>query len=253
VPGQDQQQHQASGNHVQPLPFIPQPQFSGFFPMPPMLAMPAIPTIPPLMPIPAYPPPLISIPSMFPTTALQNTTTPFNQSSTTTSFPGGQTIQQTSSHSGQQGNTTFQYSSSSTSMSFDPGVQLPPTLQPGLPAVTYSTRFVTPAPPPLLQQQTLLQPQNHHQQQPTQQSIPHHHQELPMRSRDPDPVQHTPMPAAAPAAVPPETLFNPVMEDVVDQEPQNPRLAETFRRQLESDEATYFSPVPGRADRKVQR
>jgi hypothetical protein len=61
------------------------------------------------------------------------------------------------------------------------------------------------------------------------------------------------MPAAATAAVPPATLFNPVMEDVVDQEPQNPRLAETFRRQLESDEATYFSPVPGRADRKVQR
>jgi len=43
-------------------------------------------------------------------------------------------------------------------------------------------------------------------------------------------------------------------ETAIDQKPQNRRLAETFRHQLEeADEATYFSPVPGRADRKVKK
>jgi hypothetical protein len=126
-------------------------------------------------------------------------------------------------------------------------------IQPGFPAVTYSAQSV--APTPVLQQQTLQQHQHPHQYQ--QQPIPHthppHSHALPMRPRDHNPLQDTTTPAATIAAVQSEPLFNPVMEEVVDQEPQNPRLAETFRQQLEADEATYFSPIPGMADRRVER
>ena len=252
VPQHDQQQQQPFTYHTQPLSFNSNPPFNGFFPVPPMPAMPAMPTIIPLIPNQAYPIPPTIVPSMFPMIALQNAATPMKQSSTTTAFPGGQSIQQTSSYAGQQGNTTFQYSSSSTSMSFNhPGLQFPPTMQHGFPAVAQPTYFMTPT-PLLQQQQTLLQPQNHHQQQPPpppRQPLPLHHQKLPMRPRDPNPIQHT----ATPTTAQPEPLFNPALEEVVDQEPQNPRLAETFRRQLEADEATYFSTVPGRADRRVER
>jgi hypothetical protein len=230
----NQHQQQPFANHAHPLPF------NGFFSMPPM---PAMPTIPPIIPNPPYPLPPTSVPAMFPTTALPNTSTPINQSSVTTIFPGGQSTQQASSYSGQQGTTTFQYNSSSTSMRLDPGAQFPSTMQPVFPAVAHST------PALVLQQQTLLQ----HQQQPTTRALPLHPQEPPKRPRDHNPAQqHTPA-LAATTAVPPETLLNPAMEEVVDKEPQDPRLAETFRRQLEADEATYFSPVPGRADRRVQR
>jgi hypothetical protein len=251
VPQHDQhnEQQQSFTYHTQPLSFSAHPPFNGFFPMPPM---PTRPTIPPLMPIPAYLIPPTSVPSMFPTTALQNAATPINQSSTTMAFPGGQSTRQTSSYSGQQGNTTFQYSSSNTSMSFNhPSLQFPPTMQHVFPAVAHPTHFMTPA--PALQQQTLLhQPQPHHQhrQQPTRQSLPLHTHDLPiMRPRDHNPIQRT----ATPTVIQPDPLFNPILEEVVDQEPQNPRLAERFRQQLEADEATYFSPVPGRADRRVER
>jgi hypothetical protein len=253
VPQHDQQQQQQQQQpfiyHTQPLSFNSNPPFNGFFPMPPMLAIPAMPTIIPLISSSGYSQPPTSAPSMFPTTALQNAATPMNQSSTTTNFPGGQSTQQTSSYSGQQGSTTFQYSSSSTSTSFGSGVQFPSTIQPVFPAVAHPTHCMTPA--PVLQQQTLLQqPHNHHQQQPPPQPLPLHTHDLPiMRPRDPNPIQHT----ATPTTAQPDPLFNPILEEVVDQEPQNPRLAETFRRQLEADEATYFSPVPGRADRRVGR
>jgi hypothetical protein len=245
-----QQQQQPFAYRTQPLSSNSHPPFNGFFPMP---AMPAMPTITPLIPNPAYPIPPTSVPFMFPTTALQNAATPINQSSTTTNFPGGQSTQQTSSYSGQQGNTTFQYSSSSTSTSFNPSVHFPPTTQHGFPAAAHLTRFMTPA--PLLQQQqqqqTLLQPQHHHHhyQQQQQPPPPPPPIPLPMRPRDHNPTQHS----ATLAAVQPESPSNPVTDQVMDQEPQNPRLADTFRRQLEADEATYFSPVPGRADRSVER
>jgi hypothetical protein len=252
---QQQQQQQSFTYLTQPLFFNSHPPFNDFFPMLPMPAMPAMPAIPtiiPLIPNQVYPIPPTIVPSMFPTTALQNAATPMNQSSTTTNFPGGQSTQQTSSYAGQQGNTTFQYSSSNTSMSFNhPSLQFPPTMQHVFPAVAHPTHFMTPA--PALQQQTLLhQPQPHHQhrQQPTRQSLPLHTHDLPiMRPRDHNPIQRT----ATPTVIQPDPLFNPILEEVVDQEPQNPRLAERFRQQLEADEATYFSPVPGRADRRVER
>jgi hypothetical protein len=258
---QQQQQQQPFTYHTQPLSFNSHPPFNGFFPMPTMPVMPAMPAMPTIIPLissSGYSQPPTSVPPMFPTTALQNAATPMNQSSTTTNFPGGQSTQQTSSYSGQQGSTTFQYSSSNTSMSFDhPGLQFPSMIQPVFPAVAHSTPLMTPA--PVLQQQTLLsQPQNHHQHQqqpppPPQQSLPLHAHNLPMRPRDHNPIQHTATPITAAATAQPEPLFNLALEEVVDQEPQNPRLAETFRRQLEADEATYFSPVPGRADRRVGR
>jgi hypothetical protein len=265
VPQHDQQQQQQQQPFTyltQPLSFNSNPPFNGFFPMPTMPvmpAMPAMPTIIPLIPNQAYPIPPTTVPPMFPTTALQNAATPMNQSSTTTNFPGGQSIQQTSSYAGQQGNTTFQYSSSSTSTtSFDPSVQFPSTMQPVFPAIAHPTHFMTPA--PVLQQQTLLhQPQPHHQHQqqppspPPQQSLPLHTHNLPMRPRDHSTTQQTVTPITTTAAVQPDPLFNPALEEVVDQEPQNPRLTETFRRQLDADEATYSSPVPGRADRRVER
>jgi hypothetical protein len=257
---QHQQQHQQRhqhpfAHHMQPQPFNLHPPFNGFFPIPPI---PAMPKIPPLILNPPYPPPPTSVHSMFPTTSPQHTNTPTNQSSTTSSFPGGQST--TSSYSIQQGNTVFQYSSSNTSMKLEPGAQFSSTMQPGFPAVAQSIHIMPPA--PLLQQQpTLLQHQPHHQyqhqqQQPTTQPLLPQSHELPIRPRDHhSPIQDTATPSATTttAAVQPEPLFNPVMEEVVDQEPQNPRLAETFRQQLEADEATYFSPVPGRADRRVER
>ena len=242
---QHQQQHQHPFvHHMQPQPFNIHPPFNGFFPMP---AMPAMPTIPPLVPNLPYPPPPFGLPAMFPTIASQNVATPVNHSSKTTNFPGDRSTQQTSSYAGQQGATTFQYSSNSTSMRLKPGAQFQTTMQPGFPVVAHSAQLM--APVPSLQQPSLLQ----YQQQPTTQSLPPRPQELPLRPRDHISVQNSVTPVATTAPVPPETLFNPAMDDVVDQEPQNPRLAETFRQQLEADEATYFSPVPGRADWRVDR
>ena len=228
---QHQQQHQHPFvHHMQPQPFNIHPPFNGFFPMP---AMPAMPTIPPLVPNLPYPPPPFGLPAMFPTIASQNVATPVNHSSKTTNFPGDRSTQQTSSYAGQQGATTFQYSSNSTSMRLKPGAQFQTTMQPGFPVVAHSAQLM--APVPSLQQPSLLQ----YQQQPTTQSLPPRPQELPLRPRDHISVQNTVTPAA--------------MEGVTDQEPQNPRLAETFRQQLQADEATYFSPVPGRADRRMER
>ncbi|KAM0693692.1 hypothetical protein Q7P36_006948 [Cladosporium allicinum] len=246
---QHQQQHQQQHkhpfvHHMQPQPINIHPPSNGFFPIP---AMPAMPMFPPLVPNLPYPPPPFGVPAMFPTIASQNMATPVNQSSTTTNFPGGHSTQQTSSYAGQQGTTTFQYSSNSTSMRLEPGAQFQTTMQPGFPVVTHSAQLM--APVPSLQQPSLLQ----YQQQPTTQSLPPRPQELPLRPRDHISVQNSVTPVATTAPVPPETLFNPAMDDVVDQEPQNPRLAETFRQQLEADEATYFSPVPGRADWRVDR
>jgi hypothetical protein len=117
-------------------------------------------------------------------------------------------------------------------------------MQPGFLAVAQSTHFMPPS------QQTLLQHQPYHQQQPTTLLSPPHSHELPVRPRDHyNPIQDTATPTITAAVQP----FNPVLEEMVDQEPQNPRLAETFRQQLEADEATCFSPVPGRADRRVER
>lgn len=221
----------------------------GTFPLPTMPPMP-VPTIPG-----AYPLPATVVPNMFSTNGMEmNPTSPDTQTTRTT-FPGGEAIQQSSSYLGQHGNTTFQYSSSSTSMSFSPSTQhlaqptpLPPipyVQQPassvmGSPQAVLVPRPNMPAPPqPHTQMQRPLETRVHPHPQP--QSPPHHVQgpivELP-------PAQ-TPILEVHPT---PEPIFYPT---TADQAPQNKRLADSFKREL--SEATYFSDIPGLPDRSVQR
>jgi hypothetical protein len=162
-----------------------------------------------------------------------------------TTFPGGEAIHQNSSYSGQQGNTTFRYSSSSTSMNFTPAAQLPPpawSVQyahqpalplPSIPQVQAAPTFIAmPMPVPA-----------HPQPQP---QPPQHHE-----TRSPSPsymtlnAGNTPIVETIPT---PEQVFNPV---AANQAPQNTRLADRFKREL--TEATYFSDIPGMPDREVRR
>lgn len=113
---QHQQNHTFTNLHQ---PFSFQTPF-GTFPLPRMPQQP-IPTAPG-----PYPPPATFVPNMFPTPSMQVASHAPGVQTTRTTFPGGEAIQQNSSYAGQQGNSTFQYSSSSTSMNFTPGAQLPP-------------------------------------------------------------------------------------------------------------------------------
>ena len=221
----------------------------GTFPLPAMPPMP-VPAIPG-----AYPPPATVVPNMFPTGGRAMNPISPNTQTTRTTFPGGEAIQQSSSYSGQHGNTTFQYSSSSTSMSFAPSTQqlaqpTPPSpiryvQQPAL-SVTTSPQAVLvtgpnmPAPPqPHTQMQRPLETQSHPHSQPR--SLPHHVQ-APIVELSP---AQTPIVEAPPT---PEPIFHPT---TANQAPQNKRLADSFKREL--SEATYFSDIPGMPDRSVQR
>jgi hypothetical protein len=184
---------------------------------------------------------------MFPTPSVQVASHVPGVQTTRTTFPGGEAIQQNSSYSGQQGNTTFQYSSSSTSVNFTPGAQLPPqssmqyVQQPALPLPAIPQL----QPPPTYIAMPMpahphLQPQSQSQPQPQQSPKP----------RSPSPsymtfnANNTPTVETIPT---PEQVFNPV---AANQAPQNTRLADRFKREL--TEATYFSSVPGMPDRGVQ-
>lgn len=223
-----------------------------------------LPTMPPI-PIPAipgtYPPPPIVVPNMFPTTGLEVNTVLPNSQTTRTIFPGGEAIQQSSSYSGQHGNTTFQYSSSSTSMSFSPDLQHQSHQTP-LPPIQYIPQPVrttivspppehlpsipAPAPAPSQPQPFMQRPLDthilpQHQPQPQPQPAPHHVQAPTINI----PPMQTPIVELPPT---PEQIFHPT---TVNQAPQNKRLADSFKREL--SEATYFSDIPGMPDRSVQR
>ena len=203
--------------------------------------LPAVPPVP--MPIPTiigtYPPPATVVPNMFPTNIMQADPLAPNVQSTRTTFPGGETIQQSSSYSGQHGSTNFQYTSSSTSTSFSPIVQhaaqaAPPApigyvQQPALPTIASLQQVSTSTVPAPSQSQSymqrLLEPQINPQPQ-------FHSVQTPI-------VELPPVP---------EQIFHPT---TINQAPQNRRLADSFKREL--SEATYFSDMPGMPDRSVQR
>lgn len=203
----------------------------GIFPLPAM----------PPMPIPAvvgtFPPPATVVPNMFPTSSMEMNFILPNTQTTRTTFPGGETVQQSSSYSAQHGSTTFQYSSSSTSMSFSPSAQhvaqpAPPlpiqhVQQPALP--TMASPQAVPIPVPNMQAPPRPQPQHHHVQAPI---------------ADLSSAQ-TPIVELIPT---PEQIFHPT---TANRAPQNKRLADSFKREL--SEATYFSDIPGMPDRSVQR
>lgn len=207
----------------------------GTFPLPAM-PPPPIPMAPGVCP----PPPPLVVPNMFPTHGVQVDQQIPNVQTTRTTFPGGEAVQQSSSYAGQQGNTNFQYSSSSTSMSFSPAPQLPAHPIP-LPSVQYVQQPILPGishPPPTLAPVHAApppQPQPQPQSQPQQPLKPH--------------PQLVPVPAPIVQVAPePEQIFHPI---TANQAPQNSRLAETFKREL--SEATYFSDIPGMPDRSAQK
>jgi hypothetical protein len=215
----------------------------GTFPIPAMPPLPVL-TVPG-----AYPPPATVVPNMFPTNAVQAMPTVPNVQSTRTTFPGGESIQQSSSYSGQHGNTIFQYSSSSTSMNFSPGpqhlaqpaplpaiqyVQQPvlPTIASPQPAPIFSVPAPAPVPP-----------------QPQPQSQPQLYMHPPVELHVHPTPQYQPLQTPAVELPPrPEQIFHPT---TANQQPQNSRLADSFRREL--NEATYFSDIPGMPDQSVQR
>jgi hypothetical protein len=232
---QPHQQTHTSTNTHQPPSF--QTPF-GTFPLPTMPQQP-IPTIPG-----TYPPPATSVPNMFPTPSVQAASHVPGVQTTRTVFSGGEVIQQNSSYAGQQGNTTFQYSSTTTSMNFTPGAQQPPpssmqyAQQPALPL---------PAIPPVQPPPTYTTIPNSSQRQ----RQPHPQLPQPLKPRCPSPSYMTLNAGSTPVVdtVPtPEHVFNPVAANQV---PQNSRLADRFKREL--TEATYFSDIPGMPDRGVQR
>jgi len=223
----------------------------GTFPLPTMPPI-SIPVVPG-----AYPPPPTMVPNMFPTNSMEISPIRPNTQTTRTAFPGGETIQQSSSYSGQNGSTSFQYSSSSTSMSFSPSVQhlphatpLPPIRyiqQPTLP--TMASSQPAPVPIAIIPAPPQPQPQPYMQRPLANPILPHpqpqpqpHHMQAPII--DLSPVQ-TPIVELPPT---PEQIFHPT---TANQAPQNKRLADSFKREL--SEATYFSDIPGMPDRSVQR
>jgi hypothetical protein len=236
-----QQQHQQQHTFANPTPFFSFHTPFGTFSLPTMPQQP-IQTI-----SGTYLPPANFVPNMFPTPSVQaqtNSHVPGVQTTRTT-FPGGEAIHQNSSYLGQQGNTTFQYSSISTSMDFTPiGAQLPPPSsvqyiqQPALPLPSIPqvqaapTHIAMPVPTPV-QPQPHPQPQNPLEPQP---------QSPPFMTLN---AGNTPIVEIVPT---PEQVFNAV---AANQAPQNMRLADRFKRELM--EATYFSDIPGMPDRGVQR
>lgn len=221
----------------------------GTFPVPAMPPMP-IPAIPG-----AYPPPATVVPTMFPTKGIEVNSVLPNTQTTRTTFPGGEAIQQSASYSGQHGSTTFQYSSSSTSMNFSPSAQhlphptpLPPiqyVQQPALPTMA-SPRAV---PLPVSNMPAPPQPQPYMQR-------PHETHILPQPQPQPQ-HYHVQAPTVEPSAVQKPVVENmPMPEQIlhpttVNQAPQNRRLTDSFKKEL--SEATYFSDIPGMPDRSVQR
>jgi hypothetical protein len=218
------------------------------FPLPPM-PPPLIPPAPTM-----YPQPATVVPSMFPTTGTMQPA-PYHPQfqSTRTTFPGGESVLQSSPYAGQQGNRTLQYSSSSASTIFTPVPQQPTYLVPmasipyaqkpqsALPAVSYASPPVSYASPAVSYAAPALAYVAMQAQPRTQ-----HHFEPHTHPR-PQPAQHPPVqqPIVQPE---PGLIFNP---SATDQAPQNRRLAETFKQQLM--EATYFSDIPGMRDRSVRR
>lgn len=192
---------------------------------------------------------------MFPTNAMEVNPILPNTQTTRTTFPGGEAIQQSSSHSGQNGSTTFQYSSSSTLMSFSPSAQHLPHPTP-LPPIQYIQQTTLPTmasprpalvPVPIPGMPAPPQPKSYVQRPLTNPILPHpqpqpRHMQPPIT--DLPPVQ-TPIVDLQPT---PEQIFHPT---TANQAPQNKRLADSFKREL--SEATYFSDIPGMPDRSVQR
>lgn len=210
------------------------------FPMPPM-PMPMPPIIPAHQP---FPPPASTVPAMFPNIGLASTLKAPNVQATRTIFPGGEALQQNSSYSGQHGTTTFKYSSSSTSMTYTPGPHLPFQPTSLLPLPQHTQHPLLPA-VPLPRPAPLYAPEP---VRPYQQQL--HEIERNVAPQSPIP-QHEVDQDVHVASPSPEAIFNPA---AAGQEPQNERLAETFRRQLDPnlDEATCFSDIPEMPDQSVR-
>jgi hypothetical protein len=229
---QQQQQHHAFANP--PLFFSFQTPF-GTFPQPTMPQQ-TIQTI-----SGTNLPPANFVPNMFPTPSVQvNSQVPETQTTRTT-FPGGEAIQQNSSYAGQQGNTTFQYSSSSTPMNVTPGAQLPSQWsmqyihQPALPLPTIPQ---VQAAPTYIAMPIPAHPQPQHQPQ-------HYETRSSSSSYMTLNAGSTPVVEQIPT---PEQVFNP---SAANQAPQKTRLADRFKQEL--TEATYFSDIPGMPDQEVRR
>lgn len=193
--------------------------------------IPAMPPLPMPLPPPVLSPPILSAPSMFPVGTDHAPTVQH----TRTIFPGGDLVQQNLSNAGQEGSATFQYSSSSSSMNFTSGAQLP--LQP--PALGTIQYVQQPAPSMLQANHTGLLHTPEHLLPQVQQHPLGCVQVLEANSARPSPLSNSS--SRDPA-------FNPV---VAPQEPQNPRLAGVFQDQL--NEETYFSDPPGMPDIGVRR
>jgi hypothetical protein len=249
---------------TQPSGIHQQQQQSGFGNVGPAFRTPfgtfSLPAMPPI-PIPAvpgiYPPPPTVVPNMFPTNGMEVNPLLPNTQTTRTTFPGGEAIQQSSSYLGQHGATTFQYSSSSASMSFSPSAQnlphptplvpmqyiqqptLPTIVSPQLVPVPVAIMPAPPQPRPQSYMQRPLETQTFPQPQP---QPPPHHVQAPIIEL---PSLQTPIVELPPTS---EQIFHPT---TANQAPQNKRLADSFKREL--SEATYFSDIPGMPDRSVQR
>lgn len=204
------------------------------------------PAIPPL-PVPMGPrvltPPPLTVPNMFPGGVPPAMPHAPNVQTTRTLIPGGEIIQQSSSCTGQQGTDTFQYASSSTSMSFTPGAQMPPQ-PPQLASIHYPQQPILP-----------MSPAGHIGPAYTPEYLPPQPQQQGEPAQPPQVMQVADSPPAH-ATIgnrppTPDPAFNPA---VAPQEPQNPRLAEALRNQLHEDhEETYFSDPPGMPDNSVPR
>ncbi|KAM0716664.1 hypothetical protein Q7P37_008109 [Cladosporium fusiforme] len=219
---------------VQPAPLHGFQTPFGFFPIP------RIPPLPMLLAPNIFPPPPMAVPNMFPLGATHPMPHAPNVQTTRTAIPGGEMLQQSSSYAGQQGNTTIQYSASSTSVNMTPGAQLPQRPPPFAP-INFPQYPDLPVPdlpalPGPLYTPEYFPPQARHVHQPPL---------VPVIERQ---VVHPPTPRRSPS---PDPVFNPA---VAPQEPHNARLAEVLENQLNEEmEETYFSDPPGMPDASVRR
>lgn len=190
------------------VPPMPAFNFQSLFENSPMPSIPPMPMPMPLM-VPThqpFPAPATVVPNMFPNIGLASTLNAPNVQATRTTFPGGEALQQSPSYSGQHGTTTFQYSSSNTSMTYTPGPHLP--IQPAslLPLPQYTQHPLLPA-VPLPQPAPLYAPEP---VRPYQQQLHEIERNVgpqsPIPQREVDQFVHVASPS-------PEEIFNPAVAE----------------------------------------
>lgn len=182
-------------------------------------------------------PPLSSVPAVIASnqrpslTFLSTVPAPVTLVARTTGPGRLESIQHSTSYSGQQGNMSFSYSSSSTSTAFPAYVHhvIRPTPMVSPMHALRPAPSIAPAPIPLAPAI-----------QPTLQILP-----------PPRIVTAAPVPSQAPSLPVPGLQVPSTNNAALPQAPQNPRLAQAFGQQLRQQ--TYFSSPPGLPDRSVRR